>query len=43
MRERRRQQPLARRIGDEHIVLLRRPINAGVVPEFAGALASSRL
>jgi hypothetical protein len=30
MRERRREQLLARRIRDEHIVLLRRPINAGV-------------
>jgi hypothetical protein len=30
MRERRRQQLLARRVGDQHIVLLRRPIDAGV-------------
>src|SRR5204863_316046 len=30
VRERRRQQPLARRVRDEHIVLLRRPVNAGV-------------
>jgi hypothetical protein len=30
VRERRRQQLLARRIRDEHIVLLRRPIDAGV-------------
>ncbi len=31
VRERRRQQPLSRRVRDEHIVLLRRPINAGVI------------
>jgi hypothetical protein len=30
VRERRGQQLLARRISDEHIVLIRRPINAGV-------------
>ena len=30
MRERRGQQLLARRIRDQHVVLLRRPVNAGV-------------
>jgi hypothetical protein len=31
VRERRRQQPLSRRVRDEHIVPFRRPINAGVI------------
>jgi len=31
MRERHRQQLLARLVGDQHVVLIRRPVNAGVI------------